>query len=108
MARQVVDIGVEGNDGTGDSIRESFRKVNSNFQEIYAVVGQGGQITFTLLSDTPDSLEEYQGNGLEAYIPIVAQDASGIEIRRLASNSEETGGAVEDTVTYNVTEDGVL
>ncbi len=38
MARQGVDIGVEGNDGTGDSIRESFRKVNENFQELYAVL----------------------------------------------------------------------
>ena len=49
MARQEVNIGVEGNDGTGDSIRESFRKVNENFQEIYAVFGQGGTINFTVL-----------------------------------------------------------
>ena len=35
MAKQDVNIGVEGNDGTGDSIRESFRKVNENFQEQY-------------------------------------------------------------------------
>jgi hypothetical protein len=34
MAKQDIDIGVEGNDGTGDSIRESFRKVNENFQEV--------------------------------------------------------------------------
>ena len=47
MARQQVNIGVEGNDGTGDSpLRESFRKVNENFQELYAVFGQGGQIWF--------------------------------------------------------------
>ena len=57
MARQEVNIGVEGNDGTGDSVRESFRKVNENFQEIYAVFGQGGQISFTTLGDTPSSLQ---------------------------------------------------
>jgi hypothetical protein len=39
MARQEVDIGIEGNDGTGDSIRESFKKVNTNFTELYAVFG---------------------------------------------------------------------
>ena len=39
MAKQQIDIGIEGNDGTGDSIRESFRKVNENFQELYAVFG---------------------------------------------------------------------
>ena len=33
MARQEVNIGVEGNDGTGDSIRESFRKTNENFSK---------------------------------------------------------------------------
>lgn len=57
MAKQDVNIGVEGNDGTGDSIRESFRKVNENFQELYAVFGQGGQIGFTTLGDTPDEIE---------------------------------------------------
>ena len=35
MARNIIDIGVEGNDGTGDSIRESFRKTNENFRELY-------------------------------------------------------------------------
>ena len=39
MARQEVDIGIEGNDATGDSIRESFKKVNENFTELYAVFG---------------------------------------------------------------------
>ena len=60
MAKQDVNIGVEGNDGTGDSIRESFRKVNENFQEIYAVFGQGGQIGFTTLGDTPNTIEPGQ------------------------------------------------
>ena len=31
MEKQDINIGVEGNDGTGDSIRESFKKVNENF-----------------------------------------------------------------------------
>ena len=55
MTQQIIDIGVQGNDGTGDSIRDSFRKVNENFQEIYAVFGAGGTIPFTALSDAPSS-----------------------------------------------------
>lgn len=55
MAQQIVDIGIQGNDGTGDSIRESFRKINDNFNEIYAVFGLGGTINFTNLNDTPNS-----------------------------------------------------
>ena len=56
MARQDIYLGVEGNDGTGDSIRESFRKANENFTELYAVFGQGGTISFTALNDTPNAI----------------------------------------------------
>ena len=56
MSKQTVNIGVEGNDATGDSIRDAFSKVNTNFSELYAVFGQGGTIRFTALSDTPDEL----------------------------------------------------
>ena len=55
MARQNIDIGVQGNDGTGDSIRESFRKVNENFTQLYAIFGTGDRIAFTDLDDTPTS-----------------------------------------------------
>lgn len=61
MTKQLIDIGVQGNDGTGDSIRESFRKVNENFNEIYAVFGVGdGTINFTALSDTPNTYTSNQ------------------------------------------------
>jgi len=107
MARQEVDIGVEGNDGTGDSVRESFRKVNENFREIYAVVGKGGQISFTSLSDTPDTLDEFEGGGVKAFIPVVKQDATGIRISELASDSAFGEGAV-DTIQFDVSVDGKL
>ena len=98
MARQEVDIGVEGNDGTGDSIRESFRKVNENFREIYAVVGKGGQISFTSLADTPDDLAPFEGGGGTAYIPIVKQDATGIDIFELASNTGDVRPGAQNTL----------
>ena len=56
MAKQDIYLGVEGNDGTGDSIREAFRKANENFTELYAVFGQGGTISFTALNDTPTGI----------------------------------------------------
>ena len=108
MARQQVDIGVEGNDGTGDSIRESFRKVNENFREIYAVVGKGGQITFTLLSDTPDDLAPFAGDGAAAYIPMVSQDGTEIEVRRIGSNELDESDVGDDTVEVKVSQDGAL
>lgn len=82
MAREEIDIGVEGNDGTGDSIRESFKKVNENFTELYAVFGLGGTISFRSLDDTPTT---YLGN--ENSIPAVAGDASGVSFYTLVSDS---------------------
>ena len=82
MARQSVDIGVEGNDGTGDSVRESFRKVNDNFRELYAVFGKGGQIGFVDLSDTPTTFVGNSGK-----IPAVKSDESGLEFYELVSDA---------------------
>jgi len=100
MARQDINIGVEGNDGTGDSIRESFRKVNENFQEIYAIFGQSGTISFTALSDTPDSL-------LPNTIPLVKTDGSGLDLVTLASNSALDSQAT-DTITFSYSVPGKL
>jgi hypothetical protein len=99
MARQDVDIGVSGNDGTGDSIRESFRKVNENFQELYAVFGIGGQISFTDLSDTPNT---YEGN--ENKVPLVKSDGSGLNLLELASDNSLDGSP--DTIGFDFTVDG--
>jgi len=60
MARKIIDIGVVGNDGTGDSIRDSFRKVNDNFRELYSSLGLGERLTFRNLDDTPESYFEQE------------------------------------------------
>jgi hypothetical protein len=60
MGIQIINIGVEGNDGTGDSIRESFRKTNENFNELFGLLGdEGNIIEWTKLGGTPD---EYESN----------------------------------------------
>jgi hypothetical protein len=63
MSRKEINIGVEGNDGTGDSIRDSFKKVNENFQELYAVLGQEGALSFIGLDDV---LKSEKNAGLRA------------------------------------------
>jgi hypothetical protein len=94
MAKQDVNIGVEGNDGTGDSIRESFRKVNENFQELYAVFGQGGQIGFTTLGDTPATIESGK---------IVTTNAAGTALRYSEIGSDsDLDVASADSITVDV------
>jgi hypothetical protein len=51
MTQQIINTGIQGNDGTGDSIRDSFNKVNNNFSELYAVFGLGGKLTLSGLGD---------------------------------------------------------
>lgn len=60
MARQIIDIGTVGNDGTGDSIRESFRKVNDNFRDLFSVFGLGDTIRSTDLDDFPNTYSANQ------------------------------------------------
>lgn len=49
MAQQVIGIGTIPNDGTGDTARTAFGKVNSNFTELYA-----GQLPATAKVKTSD------------------------------------------------------
>lgn len=37
MSKQILNIGTSVNDGTGDTLREAARKINSNFDELYNV-----------------------------------------------------------------------
>ncbi len=104
MAKQEIDIGVEGNDGTGDSVRESFRKVNDNFTELYAIFGLGGQISFTNLDDTPT---EYTGS--EGKVVLVKQDGTGLDFFELVSNAGTNDASdVTNTVTFSIDGDKLV
>jgi len=104
MAKQEIDIGVEGNDGTGDSIRESFRKVNDNFSELYAIFGLGGQISFTNLDDTPDTLL-----GNEGKIVLVKPDATGLDFFSLVSGAGTNDPTnPNNTVVFSVVGDKLV
>ena len=54
MAKRTINIGLEGNDGTGDNIRLAFQKTNENFTELYALYNPDGTISFASLSDGVD------------------------------------------------------
>jgi len=50
MAKEILNRGVNPNDGSGDSLRNASNKINLNFDEIYNTIGNGS----TLLSDDID------------------------------------------------------
>jgi hypothetical protein len=102
MARNIIDIGVQGNDGTGDSIRESFRKVNDNFTQLFAIFGDGDRIAFTDLDDTPDAYLANQVMAVnsdgDALVGKFIVGGDGISIDNTDPNQirvVSTGGTVE-------------
>jgi len=44
MPKQLINIGSNPNDGTGDTLRQGADKVNDNFNEIYEVIGVGNTL----------------------------------------------------------------
>ena len=88
MARKTIDIGAVGNDGTGDSIRDSFRKVNDNFRELYSSLGLGERLKFTGLEDAPATYVG-QNDVLTGNTPLVTVNntESGLQFKKLVEGS---------------------
>ena len=84
MARKTIDIGTVGNDGTGDSIRDSFRKVNDNFRELYSSLGLGEKLKFTGLEDAPSTYVG-QNDAVTGNTPVVTVNntESGLQFKKL-------------------------
>jgi hypothetical protein len=99
MARKVIDIGTVGNDGTGDSIRDSFRKVNDNFRELYSSLGLGEKLTFIGLDDTPLSYVG-QNDPETGATPVLTINSteSGIQFKHLRAG---TGVSLDFTSNEN-------
>lgn len=47
MARQNINIGTAANDGTGDTLRTTGRKINENFVELYQILGGDSDIAYS-------------------------------------------------------------
>ena len=82
MPRREINIGTQGNDGTGDSIRESFRLTNENFRELYSAFGQGAFLSFLDLDDTPDDYLSQNNN-----IITVNSAGTGLSFKSISAGS---------------------
>jgi len=90
MARRIIDVGLVGNDGTGDSIRDSFRKVNDNFKELYSSLGLGERLTFIGLDDTPPSFLGQIDEDISSFatpLLTVNNTSDGVQFKQLIGGS---------------------
>lgn len=44
MVKQIINIGINANDGTGDDIRTAMQKVNSNFTELFGATAEANDL----------------------------------------------------------------
>ena len=84
MVKKVINVGVEGNDASGDPIREAFIKTNENFNELYSAFGSGDGISITALEEGPDEVTPNSiliSNDLgDQYLSKEIEGQGGIEI----------------------------
>ena len=54
MSKQLINRGVVANDGTGDNLRVGAGKINDNFDEVYAAIGDGTSLysNITFIDDS--------------------------------------------------------
>lgn len=102
---QVINIGSQSNDGTGDSIRDAFNKTNQNFQTIFSVANLGSGLAFTRLQDAPKGLFANRvittdGSGL-TLTQMTLVGAGGIQI---SYNQSAQTLTVNSTITSLVTD----
>lgn len=75
MTKQVINIGNQPNDGTGDNIRTAFQKTNENFDTLFAVAGIGDGLRFTNLQDAPKDLLSNK---------LIVTDSSGLTLTQVS------------------------
>ena len=67
MAQEIINVGTENNDGTGDSIRDGGTKVNNNFTEVYSDISTLQGQTTTILGDYLQA-SDLVGRATESYV----------------------------------------
>lgn len=61
MAKQLLAIGNAPNDNTGDTLRNGGDKINDNFNEIYAAIGNGNAIQVNVTNAASGQVLRYNG-----------------------------------------------
>ena len=101
MAKQTINVGTNQDDGTGDSLRGAFVKVNDNFTEIYNELG-GVALSNIKMSGSTISTDTSNSG--------IIIDPQGTGTITLTGATTVTGGLTPDSlaVTANATVGGTL
>ena len=87
MARLNIDTGAVGNPSTGDTLRTAMTKINTNFEEVYQLVGDADTGTITTSITNGDLKLQANGTGI---IEIDQLQINNAAITPIATNSDLT------------------
>ena len=87
MARLNIDTGAVGNPATGDTLRTAMTKINTNFEEVYSLVGDGD--TGLLTTSVTNGNIKVQPNGA-GVVEIDQLQINNAAITPIATNSNLT------------------
>lgn len=109
MAKQVINIGVTANDGSGDPLRTAFNICNDNFTELYEAIAalQGGitgvsdfarVVSSEACSGTADEVIAFGTQFVETYtLTIIDFEGLGIEV----TSQDEDGFTITSLTAGN-------
>jgi len=99
MAKQTINVGTTANDGTGDTLRDSFVKVNDNFTDVYTgkVKLLGSNFTSLGANVTGTTTET-----LSASLLIPANTLNADSYLNIYGLFERIGASVLGTITCNI------
>jgi hypothetical protein len=106
MARLNIDTGTLGNPATGDTLRTAMTKVNTNFEEVYQLVGDADTGTITTTITNGDLKLQANGTGI---VEIDQLQINNTAITPITTNSDltlsanGTGNIVIGSITVNGT-----
>lgn len=95
MAKQSINIGISPNDGNGDTLRDGATKVNDNFDELYAALGDGTDLSVGL-GKTVISIDTDTGSvGIGSTVPKTTLDILGnVSVSGVITASSFTGSVI--------------
>ena len=104
MTKLNIDTGTPGNPATGDTLRTAMTKVNTNFDEVYSLIGDGS--TGLITTSVTNGDLKLQANGAGA-IEIDTLSITNSTISSITTNADikltanGTGNIVLDAVTIS-------
>ena len=87
MARLNIDTGIEGNTATGDTIRTAMSKINTNFEEVFSLVGDGDNGLLTTSVTNGNIKVQPNGTGVVEIDSLQITDSA---ITSITTNSDLT------------------